>query len=249
VELRLGRWQDALAGVTCDLLLTDPPFSARTHEGALGTKDKTADMSTRADISFPPWTVADVESFVDAWAPRVRRWFAVMTDSILAPHFRAEFKGAGLIDFAPVPIVFTDGGVRLNGDGPPSVSLSLVVARRVGNLSGGRKIWRSTRGYYLGATGPDQAGGRGKPEWLLGQIVADYSDPGHVVCDPMAGYGQTLASARNAGRVAIGSEADPAAHAAALANLSGDRTAFRRLLPSKPDKDAGTPSLFDARSP
>ena len=31
--LRLGRWQDALAGVECDALIVDAPYSARTHGG------------------------------------------------------------------------------------------------------------------------------------------------------------------------------------------------------------------------
>lgn len=33
IELRLGRWQEALAGVTCDALIVDAPYSAKTHGG------------------------------------------------------------------------------------------------------------------------------------------------------------------------------------------------------------------------
>ncbi len=33
-DLRLGRWQEALADVgEVDAVITDPPYSARTHEG------------------------------------------------------------------------------------------------------------------------------------------------------------------------------------------------------------------------
>ena len=245
VDLRHGRWQDVLAGVTCDMLLADPPFSAKTHAGALGsTNQKRKDKARQRDIDFAPWSHGDVEAFVDAWAPRVRCWIVVMTDDVLVPHFRAEFRNAGLVDFAPLPIVFADGGFRLQGDGPASVSLWLVVGRRRGKLSGGRKIWRSLPGYYLGPTGPDQGGGRGKPAWLLDDLVRDYSDRGHVVVDPMAGYGQALASARNAGRTAIGAEENEPTYHAAVANLTGNRAEFLRRLPQRPVVDDATPSLF-----
>lgn len=259
VDLRLGRWEDALGDVgAVDLLLTDPPFSEQTHAGALGKakaprrSGKPGSPTTdRQSIAFPPWTHTDVERFVDAWVERVRCWFAVMTDDVLAPHFRAEFKAADLQTFAPLPIVFTDGGFRMQGDGPASTSIWLVVARKRGHLStvAANKIWRATAGYYLGSKGPGQSGGRGKAPWLTDALVTDYSDPGHVVCDPMAGHGGVLASARNLGRHAIGAEMDPAAHEIAMANLSGDRTLLRRLIaegkPERPvDPDAPQQALF-----
>ena len=90
-------------------------------------------------------------------------------------------------------------------------------------------------------------GGRGKPQWLLDALVRDYSDPGHVVCDPLVGWGSTLVAARNAGRIAIGAEQRPAVHARALDYLSGDSAAFRRSRPrSDPKRDpSAPPSLFD----
>lgn len=34
IELRCGRWQDVLADVTqCDAVITDPPYSDKTHSG------------------------------------------------------------------------------------------------------------------------------------------------------------------------------------------------------------------------
>ena len=33
-DIRLGRWQDVLTDVTCDALICDPPYSARTHEAS-----------------------------------------------------------------------------------------------------------------------------------------------------------------------------------------------------------------------
>lgn len=33
VTLRFGDWRQVLADVTCDSLISDPPYSARTHGG------------------------------------------------------------------------------------------------------------------------------------------------------------------------------------------------------------------------
>ena len=95
--------------------------------------------------------------------------------------------------------------------------------------------------------GPHQAGGRGKPPWLLDALVRDYSDAGHLVCDPFAGWGSTLVAARNAGRNAIGAEMDPAAFERCQHALSGDMAAYARMAPAKKrETDPDRPGLFDA---
>lgn len=37
-EVRLGRWQDVLAGVRPDTVIVDAPYSERTHKGAIGNE-------------------------------------------------------------------------------------------------------------------------------------------------------------------------------------------------------------------
>lgn len=59
------------------------------------------------------------------------------------------------------------------------------------------------------ATPADRSGGRGKPQWLMRALVQDYSLPGDLVCDPLAGWGSTLRAALDTGRRAIGGEIDP----------------------------------------
>lgn len=255
-ECRLGDWRTALADVVCDSVITDPPYGARTHDGALqgeggGAIDLSADRGgdgiARTEIGYSCWTPEDVSEFVESWAPRTRCWIVAMTSHDLIPAWEAAFDAAGLYAFAPLAAVIDGAGVRVLGDGPANWTIHLVVARqRSRSLSGeGSKIWRSLPGGYHGPRGRYQAGGRGKPAWLVDALVSHYSDPGHRVVDPFAGWGTTLAAARNAGRVAIGSEQDPAAHAACLAYLSGDMVAFRRLTGAKDSKpERGQPSLF-----
>lgn len=50
----------------------------------------------------------------------------------------------------------------------------------------------------------------GKPSRLMRLMVADYSKPGDVVCDPFMGAGTTGVAAWQEGRAFIGIEIDPA---------------------------------------
>lgn len=245
-EVRLGRWQDALAGVTAGTVITDPPYGARTHANALAEDTETRDGSARQAIAYAHWTHDDVAEFVASWAPRTERWIVAMTSHDLIPAWEHAFEAAGWCGFAPLAIVITGMGVRIQGDGPASWTIHLMAGRRrAARLGEGPGIWRSLPGGYTGPASPTMAGGRGKPTWLLDALVRDYSDPGHVVVDPFSGWGSTLVAARNAGRIAIGAEMDPDAHARCEAALAGDMTAYARLAPAKERKaDPKQPSLF-----
>lgn len=223
MDLRLGRWEQVLADVEeVDSLITDAPFDARTHKGTRSTKD----IEDTSGISFPPWTAKDVGAFVSSWAPRTRRWICAMTSHCLIEAWEKAYRKAGLFSFAPVPIVLSGMGVRMLGDGPSSWTIYLMVARSklrrsmANPASNGKALWRTTRGAYVGpADTANASGGRGKPMWLLRDLVEDYSNVGDLVCDPLAGWGTTLAAGLGAGRRVVGAESDATAHQTALERL------------------------------
>lgn len=194
--LRQGRWEDALQDVTCDALITDPPYGHHVHEvtnGYLG----------RAALEYDSWSADDVSSFVAHWAPRTRGWMACMTSDGLIPAYRAAFQAAGRLDFPPVPVL--QHRPRLTGDGPGSCAVYLLVARpREKRFLG----WGSLPGWYMSQCAKDGVCG-GKPVGLMRAIVADYSRPGDLVCDPCAGGGTTLLASRLEGRRSIGAECKP----------------------------------------
>lgn len=249
VELRRGRWQDALADVArVGTVITDPPYGARVHTGALQggemadgrplnltNLERGGDGSSRTPIDYDHWTPADVAEFVGSWAPRTERWIVAMTSHDLLPAWEAAFAAADFHSFAPIAIILDGCGVRVLADGPANWTIHLVTARRRAKQLGSKagSIWRSLPGGYHGPVGEYQGGGRGKPAWLLDALVADYSDAGHLVCDPFAGYATTLVAARNAGRLAIGCELDERAFTSAQHYLAGDMPAFRRSLPKR----------------
>jgi site-specific DNA-methyltransferase (adenine-specific) len=217
IDLRMGRWQDVLADVECDTLISDPPYSERTHEGQRhGRKGKTCGgrlVSSRG-LAYAPFSRADVCEFVSLWAARTRGWFCVFSDSELYPAWRDALRSSGRYVFAPIPCVQIGMNIRLAGDGPSNWTTWFVVSRpRALNK------WGTLRGAYVGnAFEPGQtmatAGRRsgvvgGKPLWLMQALVRDYSRAGDLICDPCAGGGTTLLAAAIEGRRAVGAECLP----------------------------------------
>lgn len=219
-ELRLGRWQDALADVECDALITDPPYSERTHSGSDAGASTTPGTITRSNgrveqkqykremLSYSSWTESDVNAFIDHWGPRTRGWIVIVTDHVLAPIFASALEmpeNGGRYVFAPLPIVETGSRIRLSGDGPSSWTCWLVVARP-------RSFhrWGTLPGAYIGAGKGDREHIGGKDSGIMRAIVRDYTRPGDLVCDPCAGAATTLLASVAEGRRAIGAEMDPA---------------------------------------
>lgn len=237
IDLRLGRWQEALADVgEVDAVITDPPYSARTHEGQRhGRKDaRYCDPSVNPILSargieYAPMTPDGVIDFVRLWSPRARGWFVAFTSHDLAPLYAAALEDMGRYVFAPIACVQHAMNVRLAGDGPANWTTWLVVARpRSGFPRSG-----ALPGAYVGPSHDvgensldrsKRAVPGGKPLWLMQAIVRDYSRPGDLICDPCAGGATTLIAAAMEGRRAVGSEMDPKTYALAQARIARGHT-------------------------
>lgn len=227
-DLRPGDYRDVLADVgEVDCVMSDPPYSARVHDGheagvefaASGTprrarSDGRTDPATeRRALNYSAWSVDDVRSFVDFWAPRNRGWFVCLSDSELCSAYRAAYEANSLTGFAPVGILIPGMTVRMAGDGPSSWMLYANVARPKALSK-----WGTLPGGYTGPPGERVHIG-GKPLWLMRALVRDYTKRGDLVVDPCAGAATTLIAAETEGRRALGAEVDPATHAIAVARL------------------------------
>ena len=165
VDFRLGRYQDVLADVTCDALIADPPYGARTHKGHNSATNQILSVTgqkTRKELNYTHWTPDDVRAFVAFWAPRCRGWMACMTSDDLIGAWREAYVDAGRLDFAPVGVLTYHP--RLTGDGPGSGLVYLMVSRpRSKSFCGGWSLPPWYGPYYPGQNDPGQHIG-GKPQ-------------------------------------------------------------------------------------
>src|SRR6266571_1695015 len=107
-----------------------------------------------------------------------------------------------------------DAGVSPVGCGdtplsPPSPLLSVI-------LVGQRSVARQRHGRYVAGSGAHPA--RMAPD-LAAALIGDYTQPGDLVFDPLAGTGTTLVEAIHAGRNALGMEVEAGWVALARANI------------------------------
>lgn len=200
-EIRLGDWRTALADVgEVDCVITDPPYSARTHAGALSS---TGEVGV---TDYACWTPEDAIAFCDHWTPRVRSWIVILTDDVLGPVMRDRLQDLGRYGFPLLPIL--QHGHRKMCDGPAPPGCFAVVSRpreaRFVAFSdeGG---WGALPGHYRAGREHGEIMGA-KPLPLMQQFVRDYSRPGDLVCDPFVGSGTTALAALSEGRRFVGSE-------------------------------------------
>lgn len=203
--IRCGNWRDVLLVEYADAVITDPPYSARTHTGAETTRND-GQINTGLAPSYLAFTPDLIEEFVRSWSPRCNGWMVALTDSELIGAWRTAYESVGRYAFAPVPCVMRGMSVRLSGDGPSSWAVYAMVARPPTKAFA---TWGTLPGAYTGTPSTEAGGGRGKPDWLMRALVRDYSRLGDRVVDPFAGWGSTLSAAIGLGRSALGSEIDP----------------------------------------
>ena len=193
-ELRCGDWRDVLADVRPAHVITDPPYSARTHGGQ--TYRRWDSMRYRKALLTPGW-------------------LACFTSHDLCSAYSDAAEARGRYAFAPLACVVRGMNVRLAGDGPSNWTTWLCVSRPKS-----LRHWGTLPGAYVGNPEAERSLVLGsKPLWLMRALVRDYSRPGELVCDPFAGSGTTLLAAAIEGRRAVGAEADPEHFALAVARL------------------------------
>ena len=169
-------------------VITDPPYSERTHKGHDSVARSPAgdagyDGAGRKTLGYAAWTEADIARFVPEMCRVSSGWVAIMTDHTLAPCVGRYLAASGRYVFAPLPFYAPGSRCRLNGDGPSSWTDWIIVAR-----TRRQRTWGTLPGGYLAGPGwNDKQHMGGKPTQLMRALIRDYSRPGDLVLDPFGG--------------------------------------------------------------
>lgn len=186
-----------------DAVITDPPYSARTHAG----HDSGSTSVGRSELGYTFLTEEMASALCALYAKVCTGWVVWMTDHTLAPVISRDMATGGRYVFAPLPYFHPGRSVRLTGDGPCSWTDWLIVSR-----TKAQSKWGTLPGGYVAGPGwNDKARMGGKPTALMDAIVSDYSKPGQIVLDSHMGAGTTGVACVRSGRKFIGCEVDQAA--------------------------------------
>lgn len=219
----------SLADKSVDHVISDPPYSAHTHEKVWVAK--TVGRPTVYDgIDFAHLEDAHAYS-VAAQAARVaKRWIIFFTDTEGVSLWRSAVIAAGLDYVRTCAWVKPDATPQMSGDRPASAFESFILAHAPGrkrwNGGGKRNVYTHTRAPG-GAPHPTT-----KPLSLMRELVEDFTDEGDTILDPFAGSGTTGIACNQLGRNFIGWERDANYYAIATRRLRGDEAKPREAQPS-----------------
>lgn len=193
-----------LAPGSIDLVLTDPPYSERTHTSARTAANRalTSGGTTQPLIDFPPLSDLAREQVFARLGVLARRWVIATLDYRHAVGFEAT-PPAGLRFVRLGVWVKPNGAPQFTGDRPAQGWEAVAIMHSAGarlrwNGGGQRAVWTAGKVSTAHPTG--------KPLPLVREWVRLFSDPGDLVLDPFCGSGTTLLAARLEGRRAIGIE-------------------------------------------
>ena len=182
-----------------DHVITDPPYSERTHRSAVcGATDGRTGVSFAA-LADPAALSASLVAMAQRWAVA---FCAVEDIGAYAVGAADAWVRAGVWDkINPTP--------QLTGDRPGQAVEAVAIMHRSGkkrwNRGGGAAIWRFRP--PRGADRPPHE--TPKPVDLMLALVSDFTDPGDIILDPFCGSGTTGVACLRLGRRFIGIERDP----------------------------------------
>ncbi len=180
-----------------DHVMTDPPYSDDTHDGA-----RTGSAQNNGVLVTFGSTNSEAIGLV-LGSIRARRWAVLSVDwqhvlpLKLSPPSGWKFVRHGVW-------VKPNGTPQFTGDRPGqgweavAILHADVKGRMKWNGGGLPATWTHCKVAGLHPTG--------KPEPLLLDWVAQFTDPGETILDPFMGSGTTLTAAKRLGRKAIGIE-------------------------------------------
>lgn len=205
VTLYHGDCREVLAGMpdqSIDAVLTDPPYTERTHGMAKTNGGKGHGVKA---LDFDPITDADLTSILAECGRVSRRWVVATLAYQHAFLYDAD-PPAGLRTLRLGVWVKTNPMPQISADRPGQGWESIAYMHRADV----RPTWHGggRHGNYVLPVRQGQGHPTVKPLAMVADWVQNFTEPGDLILDPFAGSGTTLRAAANYGRRVIGVELD-----------------------------------------
>jgi site-specific DNA-methyltransferase (adenine-specific) len=190
-----------LADESIDCIITDPPYSERTHKNAKKNDSKLGHEVT--GIDFPPFTEELLGKAFDEMARLTKTWIISNLDYSHAFKFETE---------PPKTMIQKRIGVWVKNNPMPQISADRPSqgweAISYLHKTGKRSLWNGggSHGNYVTNLATPTGHPTPKPLSMVTSFIERFTNPMDLILDPFAGGGTTLVAARNLGRKAIGVE-------------------------------------------
>lgn len=189
-------------------VLCDPPYEEEVHAAFGSIRQIRTDgkhRSRHSELDFESVNV-DRDRFASALVESCEGWLLVFTLAEGVRAWRDGIQAAGGKWHGSLFWVKPDAAPRFNGQGPARGAECAALAW----CGGGYRSWNAggKRGVYTHCVNVDRQGEHPteKPISLMSELVADFTKPGELICDPFCGSGATGVAAVKAGRRFIGIE-------------------------------------------
>lgn len=186
-----------------DAVITDPPYSEKTHANAKSNRGK--GHGTR-QINFASMTADQLDTVIQECGKLCSRWLvSTMEWRHIARFDQQPPKGWELVRFGVW--VKTNPMPQISADRPAPGWEGIAYMHAT---SDEKKRWNGggSHGNYIGSIVTDGIHPTGKPLALFSQFVERFTDRGQLVLDPFTGSGTTGVASVQMGRKFIGIERD-----------------------------------------
>jgi DNA modification methylase len=211
VTIYHGDCRDVLPTIgPVDHCITDPPYSEHVHgKQRRGGSAHRGGVCGGKELGFEALDAFTRSVVSERIAAQVRRWALVFSDAESCGDWREALTLAG-VEYVRTGVWVKEGSTpQFTGDRPATghevITLAHGKTRKRWNGGGSHAVWR----YPIVAGGSHNAPRlhtTQKPEPLMAELVALFTDAGETILDPFAGSGTTLVAAKRLGRKAIGIE-------------------------------------------
>lgn len=201
-----------LDGTASPLVLTDPPYEVEAHTQQRRVKRGGGVMAIEA-LPFAQIDSAGRRAACAGFRRVASGWVLVFCQAEAISAWREDMEANGIRYMRPMVWIKPDAMPQYSGDRPGMGYESIVAAwagegRSSWNGAGRVGVFQHVKNDPYFENG-DHAHPTQKPEPLIRDLIALFSNRSDLVMDPFCGSGTTLIAAKNLNRRAIGIEIEP----------------------------------------